>query len=321
MEVTKSKHGRKIKHQHNELSETFLDKIKNHPSNYSAITCKNYNRCVRLLCNIFSTTDQNELTTQLENASNTLEKIKTSDNTSSNKEALIRSLPTIYKVLLDIELPQEQKEIYGKEMQAMTSKYHRSITIKKAQERLPLYSDFMENVLGIYGPDSQEYLLVSLYKDLTARDDFSQLLLTSRYKQSISTFNYAVVRVDKPVEIILNQYKTAKTYGPIRVTLSNEVSSRMKRYINAHNLQYGQYLFPQKTLSGFISKMLERCGLQGSISTMRRMMVSEFYNDPTKTETDFEELARRMGHSMTEASTIYHRANAEKDTEIIEMTE
>ena len=319
-EIIKQKAGRKIKYEPSELSDTFLDKIKIHPDKYSELTCRNYNRNLRILCNILSTTDMTDLTTQLENSADTLEKIKTSTNTDSTKEAVVRAIPTIYKVLLDKELTQEQKELYVKDMQANTSKYLRSITIKKANERLPLYSDFMENVLGIYGPESQEYLLVSLYKDLTCRDDFSQLILTPRYKQSISTFNYAVVRADKPVEIILNQYKTAKTYGPIRVTLSNEVSSRMKRYINNHSLQYGQYLFPQKTLSGFISRMLTRCGLQGSISTMRRMVVSEFYNDTTKTETDFEELARRMGHSMTEATTIYHRANVEKEEEMEEVS-
>lgn len=312
-EVIKQKVGRKTKYQHTDLSNIFLEKMKAHPDHYSELTCRNYNRSLRILCNILSTTDITELTNQLENSAETLEKIKNSHQTDSIQESAVRAIPTIYKVLVDRELTQEQKELYVKNMKENTSKYLRSITIKKANERLPLYSDFMENVLGIYGPDSQEFLLVSLYKDLTCRDDFSQLILTPRYKQSISTYNYAVVRIDKPVEIILNQYKTCKTYGPIRVTLSKEVSSRVKRYINAHNLQYGNYLFPQKTLSGFISKMLSRCGLQGSISTMRRMMVSEYYNNPENTEADFEELARRMGHSMVEASTIYHRANEEKN--------
>lgn len=311
--TTTKKVGRKTKYEHTAISDMFSEKMKEHPDNYSPMTCKNYNRSLRILCLVLSTTDAIELTTQLENSVDTLEKIKSSSQTESIKEAMIRSIPCIYKVLVDRELTEEKKEPYIKVTANYRNQYLRSITIKKAQERLPLYSDFMENVKGIYGTESQEYLLVSLYKDLTCRDDFSQLLLTPKYKASISTYNYMVVRQNHPVEVILNQYKTAKLYGPIKVTLSSETSARVKRYINAHNLQYGQYLFPQKTLSGFISKMLSRCGLKGSICTMRRMMVSEFYNDPTKTEDDFEELARRMGHSMNEATTIYHRANEEKN--------
>lgn len=308
-EPTKSKKGRKTKYEHNDLSNMFLEKIKADPSNYSSYTCNNYNKSLRILCYILSTTDATELTTQLEKSSETLEKIKSSDFTESNKDAVIRSIPTIYKVIVDKELTQEQKELYVKDMNASNGKYLRSITIKKSQERLPLFSDFMENVLSIYGQESQEYLLVSLYRDLTCRDDFSQLILTPAYKASISTFNYAVVCIGKPVEVILNQYKTVKKYGPIRVTLSDEVSCRLKHYINNHKLQYGQYLFPQKTLSGFVSNILSRCGLQGSISTLRRMMVSEYYNDPTKSDDDFEELAKRMGHSTTEAAVVYHRQN------------
>lgn len=311
--TTTTKLGRKTKYEHHDLSNLFSEKMKQHPDNYSPMTCKNYNRSLRILCLVLSTTDATELTTMLENPLETLEKIKSSDQTESIKEAMIRSIPCIYKILADREIPNEIMIPYKKEMQDYKNKYLRSITIKKAQERLPLYTDFMENVKGIYGTESQEYLLVSLYKDLTCRDDFSQLLLTPKYKASISTFNYMVVRQNHPVEVILNQYKTAKLYGPIKVTLSPETSIRVKRYINAHKLQYGQYLFPQQRLSGFISKMLSRCGLQGSISTMRRMMVSEFYNDPTKTESDFEELARKMCHSKHEAATIYHRVNEKKE--------
>lgn len=300
---------RKLKYERTEISELFSEKMKNHPSKYSLVTCRNYEGWFRVLCQILGTCDQTEILWHLELGEPTLETISDAPITNSSKDQLIRTIPCIYKILADREMTEEMKQPYIKRMISNNGKYQREITIRKAQERLPLYSDFMENVLGIYGPDSQEYLLISLYKELTCRDDFSQLLLTPSYKASISTYNYAVVCLHKPVEVILNQYKTSKKYGPIRFTFSNETSKRIKRYINNHNLQYGQYLFPQSTLSSFVGRILERCGLSGGISVLRRMMVSEYYNDPNRSDEEFEELAKRMGHSEQVASAIYHRAN------------
>lgn len=299
---------RKSKYPHTEQSEAFSNQISSYP--YSAVTKDVYKTQFRILCCVLNTTDPTELRWHIELGAPTIESIYNSDITKSSKNQLIRSIPTLYKVMNDgVELSDELKEPYVSKMKQNNGEYLRSITLKKAQERLPLFSDFMENVKGIYGEDSKEFLLISLYHELTARDDFSMLLISPTYKASISTFNYCVVALHKPVEVILNQYKTAKKYGPIRVTLSKEVSKRIKRYINEYGLQYGQYLFAQSSLSSFVGSILERCGLKGSISTLRRMMVSEYYNNPLHTDADFESLASRMGHSVSVASCIYHRAN------------
>lgn len=299
---------RPSKYSHTELSETFSRMIE--PYDYSPVTKKQYNVCFRILCCVLETTDPVMLKWHMEMANGTIETIGQSAITESQKTNLKRSIPTLYKVLNDgVELTAEQKEPYVTEMKKLTGQYLRGITIKKANERLPLFSDFMENVKGIWGEDSQEYLLISLYHELTCRDDFSQLLISPTYKASISRYNYIVVCDHKPCEVVLNNYKTSKKYGPIRVILSAEVSNRIKAYIQHHSLEYGHYLFPHSSLSRFVGRILERCGLKGSISTLRRMIVSEYYNDPEKGEDDFESLAKRMGHSQAVAGSIYHRAN------------
>ena len=299
---------RKSRYAHTESSASFMEKIKSYP--YSEQTQKAYDNSYRRLCYMLETTDPMQVCWHLELGEPTLHTILESTLTESTKQQVIRSIPTIFKVLQDgVEMTPEQREPYGREMKANNGRYLRGITKKKANERLPLFSDFMENVRGCFGEESKEYLLISLYSELTCRDDFSQLIVTPTYKASISRFNYIVVCLHKPCEVVLNVYKTAKKYGPIRVILSKEVSKKIKTYINDHHIEYGQYLFPQSSLSGFVSKILARCGLQGSISTLRRMMVSQYYNDPSKTEDDFEDLAKRMGHSMVEASLVYHREN------------
>lgn len=299
---------RKSKYPHTEQSEAFSIKMDSYP--YSPVTKQVYRTQFRILCCVLNTTDPTELKWHIELGIPTIESIYGSDITKSSKNQLIRAIPTLYKVMNDgVELSEEQREPYVTKMKENNGEYLRGITLKKAQERLPLFSDFMENVKSIYGEDSKEFLLISLYYELTARDDFSMLLISPTYKASISTYNYCVVALHKPVEVILNQYKTSKKYGPIRVTLSKDVSKRIKRYINEYGLEYGQYLFPQSSLSSFVGSILERCGLKGSISTLRRMMVSEYYNDPTKNQHDFELLAKKMGHSISVAACVYHRAN------------
>jgi len=300
---------RKSKYPSNEISQTFSDKIKVHSSNYSPVTCKNYELNLRILLTLFSPNSITELLEQFENQDDTLRLIMDSTLTDSTKQNIVKCIPTFYKVLGEKEMTEEQKQPYVKVIIANNNRYQREVTLKKAREHLPLYSDFLYQVKGIYGEDSKEFLLISLYDELTCRDDFSQLLVTPAYKASISTFNYIVVRSGHPVEAIINQYKTAKKYGSIKVTFSREVSNRIKRFINNHNIEYGQYLFPNSKLSGFVSGILTRCGLQGSISTLRRMKVSEMYNSRDHSEDEYEELAKRMGHSPQVAAQIYHRSN------------
>lgn len=306
-----SKKIRPSKYPSSEISDTFSEQMQTHPSNYSEVTCKNYNLMVRMLLSIIPVETIPELLDQLLEADITLSLIKESPQTDSNKENIVKAIPCIYKVLAGVEMTEQQKAPYIKVIVANNNHYLRQVTLKKAHERLPLFTDFLEQVKGAFGEDSKEYLLISLYSELTCRDDFSQLLLTPTYKQSICKFNYLVVRRNDPCEAILNQYKTSKKYGPIRVTFSQDVSNRIKRYINNHDLQYGDYLFSNKKLSGFVSGILSTCGLCGSISTLRKMMVSEFYNSPDHSEEEYEELAKRMGHSTQVASSIYHRGSVQ----------
>lgn len=308
-EESRKNSPRKSKYEHTEISELFSEKMKNHPSNYSPVTCRNYNTWFRVLCKVLDTIDPDHLMWHIELGAPTVQTIYDSEISESTKDQVIRAIPCIYKILAEEEMTDSMKEPYVKKMLSNNGKYMRSITLKKAQERLPLYTDFAEGVLGMYGEDSQEYLLVSLYKELTCRDDFSQLLITPTYKKSISKYNYIVVQLYKPCEVILNNYKTSKKYGPLRVVFSTDLSKRIKKYINGHNLQYGQYLFPQSSLSAFVGRILQKSGLTGGISTLRRMVVSEFYNSGEKSDEEYEELAKRMGHSSAVATNIYHRAN------------
>lgn len=299
----------KSKYPETDLSRLYFSKMQTSQNNYSEVTCKSYNHNFRVLCHFLNITTLEHLLQEILSGKELIDKIDSTDRTPSVKYNIQKIIPCVYRLFTDTELPSEIASIYTKKMMNYNRNYLQQVHAQKVNERLPLYSDFLENVLGIYGEDSQQYLICSLYKELTCRDDFSQLLITPAYKRSISTYNYMVVRPHHPVEVILNQYKTCKKYGEMRVTLTTAISKKIKKYINQNSIQYGDYLFPQSRLSGVVSSILQRCGLQGGISTLRRMIVSEHYNNKDNSDDDHDELARRMCHNPLTAVSLYMRDN------------
>lgn len=297
-----------------EASDALFWKLKK-INGYSESSIKNALGDFRKICHVLKTEDTASIVSSLENAVETMEKISESDLTKTTKDRVVAGLPRIYKALTEQEMPEEPRKVYRKRMLETAHNYQIEITHRKATERLPLYTDFMEQVLHLYGENSEQYLIISLYHELTARDDFSQLVIHNKYNSTITSYNYCVVALNQPVEIILNVYKYCQTRGPIRVTLSNEASKRVKTYAVNQGLKFGGYLFPQKSLSQCVGRILERCGLSGGISTLRRMVVSEAYNDPETTYQEMVELADKMGHTTQKAVQIYHRANVEKGEE------
>lgn len=297
----------KSKYPTTDLSNQFYELMKASPNNYSVVTCKSYNHNFRLLCHLLNITTTESLLDNILTGQQLIDTIDATKLTPSIKYNVQKIIPCVYRIFSGSEQPRDIADLYTKKMMNYNRGYLQQVHAQKVNERLPLYSDFLENVLGIYGEDSQQYLLCSLYKELTCRDDFSQLLITPAYKQSISTFNYMVVRPYHPVEVILNQYKTAKKYGPLRVTLSTAISRKIKKYINQNNIQYSDYLFSQSRLSGVVSSILQRCGLQGGISTLRRMIISEHYSNKENSDDDHDELARRMCHNPLTAVSLYMR--------------
>ena len=292
-----------------DLSNEFYELMKSSPNKYSDVTCRSYNHNFRVLCFFLDITNKITLLEKILTGQQLIDEIEATDLTPSIKYNIQKIIPCVFRLFTNSELPSEIAALYSKKMMNYNRGYLQQVHRQKVNERLPLYSDFLENVLGIYGEDSQQYLICSLYQELTARDDFGQLLVTPAYKRSISTYNYIVVRPHHPVEVILNQYKTCKKYGEMKVTLTTAISRKIKKYINQNNIQYGDYLFPQSRLSGVVSSILQRCGLQGGISTLRRMIVSEHYNNKENSDDDHDELARRMCHHTLTAVTLYMRDN------------
>jgi len=96
--------------------------------------------------------------------------------------------------------------------------------------------------------------------------------------------------------LIINQYKTSAKYGQIKVKLSLPLSNLIRKYIEKEGLLNGDYLFGDKNLTSFVSKMNKQIGVKGSISYFRQMSVSDLLSKTPSAE-ERQALSAKMAHS------------------------
>ena len=96
--------------------------------------------------------------------------------------------------------------------------------------------------------------------------------------------------------LIINEYKTSKKYGQIKVKLSLPLSNLIRKYIQKEALLDGDYLFGDKNLTSFVSKMNKEIGIKGSISYFRQMSVSDLLRT-SPTAKEGQALSAKMAHA------------------------
>jgi hypothetical protein len=120
----------------------------------------------------------------------------------------------------------------------------------------------------------------------------------------IAKQNYFVKYTNNNYYIVLNQFKTAAKYPPIRIVIKSEFSKMLRRYLR---MIHGQpYLFTNAAtgigyttgeFTKFIQGMFEGTGKSISSTILRHVIVSEKFGDFMK---DSSETARVMGHSVNQ---------------------
>jgi hypothetical protein len=162
------------------------------------------------------------------------------------------------------------------------------------------WPEVLDKVKSKYGEDSKEFLIMSLYQRIPARDDF-QLLVTDKLDNYDDKINYLVLRMGKPSKVILHHFKTADKYGNKSFVLSKDLSNLVNKYRIKHNILLNDYLFGNRPQTGFVSKILKSIGFDDEmvynktgISFLRKITVS---NTPIDSAEEKLDLANKMGHS------------------------
>jgi hypothetical protein len=174
--------------------------------------------------------------------------------------------------------------------------------IEKQEIVYPTFSTYKNKVELMYGKESKEYLITSLYQTFAVRDNYGGIPIlkkpptTLKKVKNSDTPNFIVVKKNYSY-IVLSNYKTSDQYDTLRLTLPYSVNRLMKEYIANNNIQFGEPLFPEEKLSTFVSNMNNEIGYGNlaGINAYRHMRVSELDGS---SYADKVELANTMGHSV-----------------------
>ena len=95
---------------------------------------------------------------------------------------------------------------------------------KQETDIIESFDKYLEKIKSTFGPLSKEYVLTSLYKEVTLRDDFVLLIVPSIQSIDDNDLSYIVTPKTRELTLIINEYKTSKRYGQIKVKLSLPLS-------------------------------------------------------------------------------------------------
>lgn len=274
--------------------------------NYKKDTLKTYTNNLNQLMRV---TDCDNLALCLQNHKDIIKRVNQAKTVATAKKSSVpygtSTLLGIFQIILVI--------IDQMKLNIDKQPYHNEFEIKKimsADEKAQrqenenvdavyTFKAYLQKVKSAFGENSKEYLLSSMYNELTIRDDYAVKIISNADDANDNkTINYIVVSDKTPVHVIINAYKTSKKYGVIKYTYSKALSNRIRAYIDDNLLEEGEYLFGDKVLSSFISGMNKKIDkdIKGGVNNMRHMKVSDEIKT-IKTPAERLALANKMNHS------------------------
>lgn len=169
------------------------------------------------------------------------------------------------------------------------------------------FNQMVKSVKKKYGEKSREFLLISFYDNLTARDDYNNLIIFDENIQKYNpedidkkNNNYLVISKTKTrkMTIILNKYKTSGKYKTINFVIPTKLKNLTFDFIKTNNLSHGDPLFGKKnSLSKDIKAILNGVDINvsQSINALRHSKISTEFKKISPEERI--KLTKKMAHS------------------------
>ena len=212
------------------------------------------------------------------------------------------------------QIPKKIQQIYRDKFE-----YYKRLSTEEGDERNKTavaidWDEYIKAILIHFRKPSKEYLVASIYREMPVRDDLQLKIVTTKEDATDENTNYVIIPKDvkEECEAINNVYKTSKKYGSAEYKFSPEVSKLIRNYVKKNKLKPTHYLFPEKSLSAFVSKMGAEVGYKVTINTTRKM-TSTLAKDLPLIERI--EASKKMGHSEETARRVY-RIN-KKEGEVV----
>jgi hypothetical protein len=226
----------------------------------------------------------------VKNAKPMISAIDKSDYSTATKRVLMQTL--LFMITkFDLSVPSGSVEDFKHYLNVLKLKGNDELQIKMDESVLP-WADYLSKVRAEYGTNSKQFLIASLYKELTLRDDF-QLKVVSTLPKTLEG-NYIVIRPTF-CTVVITTYKTSDTYGLIKHRLSKPLSKMIRDYVQSRGDI--DYLFGNAKLSPFITQFNKTIGVDGGVNLYRHMAVAELMKGEPSPEERVR-LAELMRHSV-----------------------
>jgi len=232
-----------------------------------------------------------------------VKKISETEFSTNTKRGLVQIclfMITNFKLVINQKSLKEMK-IYFDTLKVVANEEN---DVKVENEIIPTWMCLLESLKIKFGANSKIYVLASLYKELTLRDDFILKIVSKLPKDE--TNNYIVLGKTNHT-IVINNYKTRLKHGVIKQRLSKKMSQLLSSYITENKLNENDYLFGDSKQSPFIKASLAKVGIEGSSNLFRHMSITEELAK-TKTPEERVRLADKMKHSV-QVQSKYMRKN------------
>jgi hypothetical protein len=167
---------------------------------------------------------------------------------------------------------------------------------KMLTDEVPTWKEYLDKCKDMFGVESQEYVLASLYQELTLRDDY-QLKLVNKMPKTIDT--NLLVLTKTTCTIVVASYKTDSAYGIIKQKLTKRMGDMLRKFISNNEIQEGNYIFGDRKLSPLIAATNKQLGYEGSggVNFYRHISVTESLSKEPSSEERVK-LAEKMKHSV-----------------------
>lgn len=252
----------------------------------------------------FNILDTDNFEKTIQTAPDVIQKFRDADINANSKKSYFQAL-LIGKTDNEILIPEDALQKYLTFFEELKLDAYDITKAKKETEIIPEFGSFLELVKTKFGEFSKEYLLIKLYSEVTARDNFYLKIVRSNKETNDENQNFLIMpmNVKQTCKIVLNKFKTQGDKHPVvREDLTVDLSIGLRRYKNNEKLEYGDFIF-NKLNGELVGRIFKSLGMTGNINTLRQMRASTSENLTNKEKA---KLANSMMHS-TNAQQGYIR--------------
>jgi len=255
-----------------------------------------------------------------------------------NKHSLRTNFQGMLKIASDYEycvIADETLQLLRDAFQTIMMEERAYAATKTLRETLP-YDKIKELVAEQFGSISQEYLLILLYEQVHARDDFGKIIIVKSMDLTDPDFKQHTKNgKDKQASYIvwpdlqgddatlhLNYYKTHRNYGSKRFKLRPYIVSLMRQL----GIKHGQYLIANPSdpsrlkpvdrslkLNKYLNKILSKSSIGknylkgGPINFLRHSIITQRANDAPDSIDHRMDVSNHAFHSPTTTLTYQRK--------------